>query len=98
MARLEVFASTDDTLLLEVQADFLWAISTRLVVPLFPLDIAPPQGARLNPIFEIGGKRYLMLPQLMTAVPRSLLSESITDLSEHRDEIVAALDMVLHGF
>lgn len=98
MARLEVYASTDKTLLLDVQADFLWAIATRLVVPLVPLDIAPPQGARLNPIFSIEDTRYLMLPQLMTAVPKSLLKDHVTDLSAHRDEIVAALDMVLHGF
>lgn len=98
MARLEVFSATDGTLLLEVQADFLWSIATRLVVPLVPVDIAPPQGARLNPIFEIEGKRYLMLPQLMAAVPIGALAHRIADLSEHRDEIVAALDMVLHGF
>lgn len=98
MARLEVYASTDKTLLLEVQADFLWAIATRLVVPLVPLDIAPPQGARLNPIFSIEGTRYLMLPQLMTAVPKSLLKDYVADLSAHRDEVVAALDMVLRGF
>jgi toxin CcdB len=49
--------------LLDVQADLLDGLYTRVVVPLFPEDKAPPPMATLNPVFEIKGVRHIVVTQ-----------------------------------
>ncbi|HEX4505904.1 MAG TPA: CcdB family protein [Alphaproteobacteria bacterium] len=84
--------------LIDIQADLLGALSTRVVVPLLPGDEVPPPSKRLNPIFHIGPDEVVMATQLMAAVPRSALKTSIANLSEHHDTIVGAIDFLMQGF
>lgn len=58
---------------LDVQADLLNELSTRVVVPLLPQDTAPKAARGLNPAFEIDGCLHLMLTQFIAAVPKKHL-------------------------
>ena len=81
MARYDVFAGpADGSYLLDVQTDLIGQLKTRVVVPLLPAASAPPPIARLNPIFEIGGRKVVMATPLLAAVPSAELGESRASL------------------
>jgi len=99
MARFEVFANPVGAgYVLDVQADVLSELNTRIVVPLLPLAQAPVPAQRLNPVFNIGDEQHVMVTQFMAAVPRALLRSPVTSLMGQDNEIMAALDMMLVGF
>ncbi len=52
---------------------------------------------RLIPVFEIRGRRTLMLTPELAGVPAKALGERIDSLARHRNIIVAALDLVFTG-
>ncbi|MEF2546344.1 CcdB family protein [Aurantimonas sp. E1-2-R+4] len=85
-------------LVLNVQADILDALNTRVVVPLLPIAQAPKPAKRLNPIFEIDGMKMVMATQFLSAIPLTALGERVENLSLEHDAIVAALDMVFQRF
>ena len=98
MARFDVYPSPDSAhYLLDVQADLLADLNTRLVVPLMPVSAAPAPAKRLNPVFEIGSERYVMVTQFLSAVPLSVLAAPITSLAAQDTEITGALDLALTG-
>lgn len=99
MARYDVYRLQDTTrLLLDVQADLLDELDTRAVVPLVGKKQLPPVARRLNPVFVIDGENYVMATQFISVVPATGLRAPIAHLAEKHDEIVAALDMLFHGF
>lgn len=99
MARFDVYPRRGGAgYLLDVQADLLGALNTRIVAPLLPLSEAPAPARRLNPVFEIAGIPHVMVTQFMAAVPRAELQTPLTNLGARDDEIMAALDMLLVGF
>lgn len=98
MPRYDVYANPGGGLVLDVQADVLDALKTRVVIPLLPAETAPKPARRLNPVFEISGVSYVLVTQFMAAIPMSALAAPVANLSERHDDIIAALDMVFHGF
>jgi toxin CcdB len=99
MARFDVFSNTGgDGYLLEIQADLLDELKTRVVVPLVPAsgDFKPLR--RLNPVFTIGGKPYVMFTHLIATVPAANLGEPRVNLAALEEQIEAALDMLFRGF
>ena len=84
--------------LLDVQAELLSALETRVVVPL-----APRQGAGrstltgLMPTLEIKGKPYIAVTPQMAGIPRRDLGACIGNLSHARSDIIAALDLLFTG-
>ena len=99
MARFDVYARPGGAgYVLDVQADILSGLNTRIVVPLLPLSGAPEPAKRLNPVFEIGSEPHVMVTQFLAAVPRALLRSPVSNLADQDSEIMAALDMVLVGF
>ena len=99
MGRFDVHANPGGSgYVLDVQADLLEDLNTRVVVPLLPLAEAPVPARRLNPVFEIGDVPHVMVTQFMAAIPRALLRSPVTSLPSHDAEIMAALDMLLVGF
>lgn len=86
-------------LLLDVQADLLSALATRVVVPLYPAGPADKARAltTLNPILRVGAKSYVMATQELAGVSRKLLGKTALDCSASRTEITAALDLLLTG-
>lgn len=100
MARLDVhpMPGKGPGYVIDVQADLLSRLATRAVVPLLPEELAPPAIGDLNPIFEIRGKRHMLVPQSVAAVPVRELKRPVASLVEHRDAITRALDTLFIGF
>lgn len=99
MARFDVFASASTPgYLLDVQADLLSGLNTRMVVPLLPLKKAPKPAAQLNPAFEVKGVAVSMVTQFMAAVPVTELKQHIGSLERERDAILGAIDFLHRGW
>ncbi|MDD5329602.1 MAG: CcdB family protein [Sulfuricella sp.] len=99
MARFGVYANPTGTgYLLDVQADLLSQLNTRVVVPLLPLDAAPAPIGTLNPLFEIDGAQHSMVTQYLAAVLVGTLKAPLFNTENRRGEITAALDLLFQGF
>lgn len=85
-------------LLLDIQADLLSQLATRVVVPLATLK---RHGAkpitRINPTVRLRGVEYVMVFQELAAVPRSALGDPCGSLAARRSELIAALDLLFTG-
>lgn len=98
MARFQLFAAEGDGLLLDLQSDLFETFGTRVMVPLVPVEAAPPAIGRLHPVFSIDARRYVMVTHLVASVPVERLDRPRGDLSGQRERIEAALDMLFRGF
>ena len=83
--------------LLDVQADLLDGLNTRAVVPLLPIEAAPKPARRLNPVFTLRDRKFVMVTQFLAAVPVVELGEAAGSLGHERDAIKAAVDMLFDG-
>jgi toxin CcdB len=83
-------------LLLDVQADLLADLATRILVPLTPATTTD-KPSRLTPIFELAEGRYVMLTPQLAGVPRRHIGAKIGSLADKRGDIIAALDMLFTG-
>ena len=84
--------------LLDVQSDLLDPLATRVVVPLCKPEVLKGKLAeRLNPVFEVEGRRMAMLTPELAGVSRKILGERVGNLSHERYSIVAALDLLITG-
>jgi toxin CcdB len=98
MARYDAFAGGAEGFLLDVQTDLLDHLRTRVVVPLLPSATTPAPIRKLNPVFEIGGRKLVLATQLIATVPVAGLGESRFSLAAHREQIEGALEMLFQGF
>ena len=83
--------------LLELQADMLSALDTRLVAPLVPAAAFGPAATRLNPGFRIGNRNLVMDTALMAGVPKKLLGERVASLADRSADILGAVDFLVSG-
>jgi len=99
MARYDLYVRSGDSggYVVDVQADLLDQLPTRVVVPLLPHGVIKVV-RDLNPIVRIDDKEFILVTQQMSAVPRSILRRRVGSLAEWRDEIIRALDVLLIGF
>lgn len=88
---------THSPYLLDVQADALAGLHTRVVVPFSPVEEAPQMPRALYPLFEVEGRAMVMLTPLVAGVPISSLGERVATLQEDGVTILAALDLLLTG-
>lgn len=98
MARFDVFRNPDGGYLLDVQADALSSLNTRLVVPLMARQQAPLPAKHLNPVFMLEGREVVMVTQFLGAFPGSYLTDKVTSLADRHFEIADAIDLLLQGF
>lgn len=99
MARFSVYANGEGAgYLVDVQANLLNHLNTRMVVPLLPADRAPLPAHTLNPVFHVGGVKHVMVTQFMAAVPAKLLQVKVFDAQDRSHDIIAALDFLFQGF
>lgn len=99
MARFDVYRDRDGQgHLLDVQANIMSLLNTRIVVPLLRPAGAPIAAKGLNPEFGIGDARMEMVTQFHAAVPVSALKEPVATLDQHHTLIVDAIDLLLQGF
>ena len=101
MAQFDLFRHARNTrypFLLDVQADLLRDLATRVVAPLTAVKrLRGSPISRLNPIVEVEGAGYAVLFQEMAAVPVSALGASAGHLRARRAELIAALDLLFTG-
>jgi len=105
MAQFDVYRNTNPAartripFLLDVQSDLLDSLATRVVAPLCKPELLKGKLAeRLNPVFEVEGRKLAMLTPELAGVPRKILGERIGNLSGERHSIIAALDLLITGF
>jgi toxin CcdB len=101
MAQFDVFRNPrpgDYPLLLDVQADVLAGLASRVVVPMTPRKgYSARPITRLNPVVTIGRTDHVLVFQELAAVPTSALGEVVESLARHRTELVAAIDLLFTG-
>jgi toxin CcdB len=104
MAFLEVHANPNPAsraaipFLLDIQADLLAGLATRVVVPLYRQEAAPSHPmARLTPVVEFQGHPYVAMVPELAGVARHHLGASSGDLGLVRADIIAALDLLITG-
>jgi toxin CcdB len=84
-------------LLLDIQADILRDLNTRIIVPLTP-SAGGKKPLVFTPILEIGGRKYAALFNLMASYPTAELGEGIANLADTRSILMAAYDFVIQGY
>ena len=82
----------------DVQSNLLDSLNSRVVIPLSLNKEANNKNAKkLCPIFDIEGKKYILLAHQMTSIPCSFLKKSSGSLENNRYEILSAMDILLTG-
>jgi toxin CcdB len=85
--------------LLDVQADVLSSLATRVVVPLYRSgESEPPPMTRLAPRVRFQDRDLVAMVPELAGVPRRSLGKAVGDLASCRNEILGALDLLLTGF
>jgi toxin CcdB len=85
-------------LLLDVQADLMSQLETRVVVPLRPVAALKDRVIdTLMPIMEIEGERYAMVTPQLAGISRAQLGSKVAEVPQHRDAVIAALDLLVTG-
>lgn len=104
MAQFDVYKNpnpeTKQTIpyLLDIQADLLCSLTTRVVVPLYSLSAMGKAAKHLNPRFSIKRTAVIMSTAELAGITQNNLGEKVCSLEEHRNEIAAALDFLITGF
>ncbi|NWG30267.1 MAG: CcdB family protein [Rhodocyclaceae bacterium] len=105
MAQFDVFHNPDRAsaaripFLVTLQSDLLDPIENHIVAPLrIAEDDSVIPVLRLNPLVFIDGQRFHLRVQDLAAVPRRLLKAPVANLSNQREEILAAIDFLFTGF
>ena len=84
--------------LLDVQADVLHDLNTRVVVPLLPADDVRTREPRLHPRFDVHGSTVLMATHFMAAVPRKQLRNRVSSLRRRAASVLDAIDFLHQGW
>ena len=104
MAQFDVYENLNEhskkniPYLLDLQADLLDALATRVVVPLVSTSAMGKPIDHLNPQFKIKRKSVFMSTAEMAGVPLRILGDKVGNLRDQRHIIIAALDFIFTGF
>lgn len=99
MARFEVYRlRTSNALVVDLQADLLNRLTTRVVAPLLSPEEFPKQIAYINPQFEVDGAPKVIALHMIGTISITQIADVVDNLSQHRDRIVAATDFLFQGF
>ncbi|HEX8554607.1 MAG TPA: CcdB family protein [Sphingomonas sp.] len=96
MAQFDVYW-LNDGYVVDVQSNLIDYFGSRLVVPLLPLEGAPPSIARLMPELEVEGSKQILATPMASAVRRTLLGKPVGSLIKEEYAIKAALDVLITG-
>lgn len=84
--------------LLDVQSDLIEDLGTRVVVPLCPASAMKGILIKtLTPVFKVDGKQHAMLTPQLAGISKKQMGTKVANLAGHRDEIIAALDLLITG-
>jgi toxin CcdB len=81
----------------DLQAELLDGLATRVVAPLYELKSQQQPILRLNPVFHVEGKPHYLAVQEMTGLRVKSLGSKVSSVSENRPQIIAALDFLVTG-
>lgn len=101
MARYDVytFDHPHAPLVVDVQADILSDLSTRVVIPLMPVAKAKDQvSSRLKPLVGVNGKHYVLITTDITVASVKDLKKQTANLDSYHRDITDAIDFLLQGF
>ena len=98
MARFDVYRLTDGGLVVDLQADLLSDLTTRVVAPLLPLDGSLKAASNLNPIFNVDGEKHILGVQFLAAIPNRELQNFVCSLSSDEQIMLKSIDMLFSGF
>ncbi len=91
-------ARTTIPYLLDVQSDLIADLGSRVVVPLYVAGAMKGKVLKtLMPQFEVEGEPVVMVTPQLAGISRKALGEQVADLSAMRNEIIAALDLLITG-
>jgi toxin CcdB len=80
-----------------LQSDLVSGLTSTVVAPLVSRELM--RGAhRLNPILVVEGREYWLAAHELFAVDRHVLRAKVATVADHRDAIIAALDLLFTGF
>lgn len=103
MARFGVYrnlarrGAEDTPFLLDVQADLLSALRTRVVVPLRAAEAIPRPARHLQPRFTVAGVEVVMDTPALVGAPIAALGEPVGDLRSEAAVVTGALDFLFAG-
>ena len=89
--------AADFPYLVDLQSELLSSLATTVVAPLASRRIVPMPLRGLNPEFTIDGVTVVLSIQEMAGLSRAALGDIVASLSEHRAEIINALDLLFTG-
>jgi toxin CcdB len=104
MARFDVYENPDLTerelipYLLDIQNDYLYGLTTRLVAPLWSSDKLPHPLTDLNPEFNVSGQSVTMDTSALGSIPFRLLRAPVANLQAFQLTIQNALDALFGGY
>lgn len=83
----------------DVQAEILSALATRMVIPLVPAVLGRSEElARLKPRIEVNGEPFILATTDMAAMKADALGSLIVNVEDQRQIIIDAIDFLLQGF
>lgn len=88
---------TDVPYLVDIQSDLLDRLSTRVVVPLVRSKSFGKPLTRLNFEIVVKGQTLIFSTAELSGVPRTALGSVVANIRTHRDQAVAALDLLITG-
>ena len=96
MAQFDLYRLTGGQLVVDLQTDLIGIDASRIVAPLREAGrYAAFPG--LTPSVTFEGAHWIVRTQELAAVPGAELKEPVGSLSEHRDALKRALDILIDG-
>lgn len=85
-------------LLLDVQADLLADLQTRVVIPLTrSRALLKRPLAVLMPIIRVSGEEHALVTPELAGIAKSALGACVANVEAQRDTIISALDLLVTG-
>lgn len=104
MAQFDVYENPNESTkksvpyLLDLQADLLNALATRVVAPLVSSSAMGKPIEHLNPAFKIKRKTVYLSAAELAGISVRALGGKVGSLKDQRHSIIAALDFLFTGF
>jgi len=83
--------------LVDIQADLLDHLATRVVVPLYPQGNIVSLLQQLNPTVTIENELFILSIAELAAIPFTYLGSPISNIQDEREAMVAAVDLLITG-
>ena len=102
MAQFDLYRNTselaeDAPYLIDLQSDAVDVLETRLVAPLRPRKSITWLIQAVHPEVRFASRSFIVSTGELSAVARSELGVAVGNLSQHRGEFIAALDLLFTG-